>query len=284
MTIEQVDERSFARYELQTALMDGIFEDTKKIKNGHLYLRQIEKTYDHRGANGAVVKDAVHLKFRVPYMLNTQAESLLLAIVKLTGQGGLQIDPAQPSLLPYMMEPEEGAKTKEIGVAQTTEYALLKEAGMGTGRSGYDMMRLYLEQMSEIRIHYANKATGWRGSDWFLRHKRHEDGRLVVQLNWRLAGAVFGDYLFADIDLTERLSLKKGAAKTLHRWLSAHVWPGKSQHLLYTTLASHTWTAEATAKTAQKRIERLKKEILPELGRLHGWKIEIGAKGATISR
>lgn len=277
-------DKNYAKYELQTALLDGIFEPTKKVKDGHLRLRQIEAYYDyHDQKNKKVHEKAIYLRLRVPYLLNPQAESLLLAILKLATQEGLHIAPEQPYLTNFFMSPEEDAKFKDIAAAIVTERQLLKEAGMGTGKEDYRLARTYLEQMSEIRVHYENKVTRWRGGDWFMRYKAHEDGRIMLQLNWRLSGAVFGDYLHAEIDLHERHALKKDASKTLHRWLSAHIWKGKKNYLKYETLARHIWTEEPTPVAQRQRIKRLKSEILPELANLKGWTVELGKDGASIA-
>jgi hypothetical protein len=277
-------EKNFAKYELQTALLDGLFEPTRKIKDGHLRLREIETHHDYRDLEtGKVSPKAIYLKLRVPYFLGTGAESLFLAILKLIGEDRLAIDPLQPCL-PLLLRPEEGAMFKNAGAAITTEHHLMQEAGMSVGKNDYRLFRKYLDWMSMVHVYYENHATGWRGADWFLRYSTHEDGSLIVQVNWRLAGAAFSDYLHAEIDLSERHSLKKDATKTLHRWLSAHIWEGKSGYLRYETLSKHIWTEKASATAQRKRLERLRNEILPDLASLPNWTIAFGSDGVSIKR
>ncbi len=274
-----------AQYELQTALLDGLFESTRKVKDGALRLRQVDAHFDyHSNTDGKTYPQAIYLRLRVPYLLNPQAESVLLALLQLLGQDRQPVNPQETDVIPWLLEPEEAARVKDAGIVLTTEYELLQAAGMNKGGKSYKLLRLYLEQMAEIRVHYENHATRWRGSDWFLRHKVHEDGRLVVQINWRLAGAIFGSYLYAEIDLDERYALQKDASKTLHRWLSAHLWPGKSSFLKYDTLVRHVWSEPAAPKTQQKRQERLKRELLPDIGQLPGWTITLEKEGTTIAR
>jgi hypothetical protein len=136
--------------------------------------------------------------------------------------------------------------------------------------------------MSAITVNFKNSVTGWSGSDHFISYRAHEDGRLIIKLNWRIAGAIFGEYFYAEIDLNERKALKKDASKTLHRWLSAHVWKGNHADLYYTTLIDHTWTQPASANTQKWRLNTLKKELLPEIAELPCWTVKMGKEKVEI--
>jgi hypothetical protein len=186
-------------------------------------------------------------------------------------------------MLPLFDPPTGNAKIKDTVQTHCTKYELLKMAGMNTGKEGYKLLDFYLEQLSHIMVDWKNTVSGWSGSSWFLSHDKHEDGKLVIRLNWRLAGAVFSRYDYAKIDLNERHALKKDASKTLHRWLSAHLWAGRSEYITYEKLIGHIWTQEATSATQRKRLERLKQEILPELANLSNWTVETNHKGAHIT-
>jgi hypothetical protein len=186
-------------------------------------------------------------------------------------------------MLPTFDSPTGNAKTRDTVQTCCTKYELLKAAGMSTGKHDYQQLNFYLKQLSHIMIDWENTASGWSGSSWFLSHDKYKDGRLIIRLNWRLAGAVFSQYDYAKIDLNERYILVKDASKTLHRWLSAHLWAGKSEFIRYETLVKHIWTQEATKKTQQKRIERLRSEILTDLARLDKWTVEMGKDGAQIT-
>lgn len=276
-------EQSFALYELEHALLDGVFESKKDVKDAELHFRKIEGYYKWKHPEtGEVYDDAVYLKLLVPYTLNPQAESILLAIIKMSGTDGLRIDPDQP-MLPLFDPPTGNARIKDTVQTHCTKYELLKTAGMDTGNSNYKQLDFYLEQLSHIMVDWKNSVSGWSGSSWFLSHDKHDDGKLIIRLNWRLAGAVFGEYDYARIDLNERHTLKKDASKTLHRWLSAHLWEGRSEFIRYETLTKHIWTQEATKKTQQKRIERLRNEILTDIASLEGWTIEMAEEGARVS-
>ncbi len=279
--------REIAKYEQQHALLDGVFEPTRKVKDGDLHLRKVEGYFNYTDEKGKIHESAIYLRLHAPYSLNPQAETILLALIQLSSTeglySGLEVEPTQLSI-PAIFDTAEGnARRKLTALTTIRQYELLKVAGMSDGKDSYRLLKQYLEQMSEIRVHYENKATKWFGSDYFLRYHASEDGRLIVQLNWRLAGAVLGDYSYAKIDLCERRALQKDASKTLHRWLSAHLWAGQTELIKYDTLTKHTWTQKATKKTQQKRVERLKREILPEIAKLDKWTIEMGEKGAQIT-
>jgi hypothetical protein len=276
-------EQSFAIYELEYALLDGVFESRKDVKDAELHFRKIEGRYKWKHPEtGEVYNDAVHLELLVPHTLNPQAESILLAIIKMSGIDGLRIDPDQP-MLPLFDPPTGDARIKDTVQTNYTKYELLKMAGMTTGKHDYQQLDFYLKQLSHIMVDWENTVTGWSGSSWFLSHDKHNDGRLIIRLNWRLAGAVFGEYDYAKIDLHERHALGKDAAKTLHRWLSAHLWAGKAEYITYEKLISHIWTQEVTPAAQRKRLERLKNEVLPELADLQNWTVEMDTKGARIN-
>jgi hypothetical protein len=262
-----------------------VFEATRKIKDAELHLRKVvretrlawkdEKT-------GKRIEEPVTLTFFVPYALNPQAESILLAIIKMAGMEGLRIEPDQP-MLPLFNTTEGDAKQRATVTATTSQYRLLKAAGMGDDNKNYKLLDFYLEQMAKVTVKWENHATGWKGMSHLMDYATHEDGSLVVQLNWRIAGAMFGDYERAVIDLHERHSLDKDASKTLHRWLSAHLWAGNSEYITYKKLITHVWTQAASKNTQYWRIHTLKKEILPEIGKLDGWTVEMEPEGARIT-
>lgn len=276
--------KRFAKYELQTALLDGIFESSKRVACAEEKRRVIERKFDHveRDEHGKIIgekiKNAITLKLKVPYTLGTAAESLLLAILKIAGQDG------QTSLPGDLLLANENASTKNVQIAEMTMFHLLKEAGMTDGQKAYAQAKHYLQLMSEISVWYSNEITGWSGTSWFMAHETHKDGRLRIQLNWRLSGAIFGEYLHAIINLDERAALSKDPSKTLHRWLSAHIWPGRSGTFHYETLSRHIWSEEASGATTRKRVSRLKTEVLPEIASLAGWNILQEADSVTIAR
>ena len=276
-------EQSFALCEMQYALLSGVFESKKDVKDAELHFHKVTGCYKWRHPDtGTVYDNAVHLELLVPCTLNSQAESILLAIIKISGTDGQRIDSDQP-MLPSFDPPTGNAGMKGTVQILCTKYELLKTAGMDTGKANYLQLDFYLKQLSHIMVDWENTASGWSGSSWFLSHDKHEDGRLIIRLNWRLAGSVFSEYDYAKIDLNERYALKKDASKTLHRWLSAHLWSGKSEYISYGKLISHIWTREASGSTQRMRLNRLKQEILPELGKLPNWTIKLLGDGAHIT-
>jgi Replication protein C (RepC) len=277
-------ETSFALYDTHTALTDGLFEPTKKVKGAEYHFRPVVREVKIRWKDekGTQRENDVTLTFVIPMTLNTQAESILLAIVKLSGLDGLRIEPDQPCL-PIFDTAEQDARQKARVHTTCRKYQILKEAGMSDDTLNYKRLDFYLEALASIKIKWKNHNTGWYGTAHFMDYAANENGSLIIQLNWRLAGAMFGNYYYTVIDLNERNALGKDAAKTLHRWLSAHLWAGKSDYLLYDTLIGHIWTQEATASTKRWRLATLKNEVLPEISNLAGWTVKIDARGAQIT-
>src|SRR5436190_3505313 len=280
-------EQSFALCELEYALTDGIFEPTRKIKNAHLTLREVIRETRLTRKNdetGRIEEEAITLTFVVPSVLNALAESILLAIIKMSGMNGIRVEPDQPTL-PLFSTAEGGAKAKARVQTTCKQYQLLKEAGMSTGNHDYQQLDFYLKQMARVTIEWKNHTTGWRGACHLMEYITHEDGSLIIQLNWRLAGVVLGivGYDYAVIDLNERHSLEKDASKTLHRWLSAHLWGGNSEYITYKKLINHIWTQEATSNTRRWRLHNLKHEVLPEIAKLDKWAVEMRKDGALIT-
>ncbi len=146
-------DREYAKYELQHALLDGVFAPTRKVKDGELRLRKIEAYYDYPDPKtGVLHKRAIYLKLLVPYSLNPQAESILLAIIKQSGLHGirnkeLHIEPTQPTLpfrfdtgntaiAAFLFDIEDGgsAREKPVAIAVISPYQLLRDAGMSDSK------------------------------------------------------------------------------------------------------------------------------------------------------
>jgi hypothetical protein len=305
-------EKAMAKLELKTALLDGLFEtahtgpekrfnakegDQPAVLNknhpSRLHLKEIRGIYDYKdGATGEVFADAIVLRVKAPVLMGIQAETILLSLLHLAGKQEL-LSPITPLTIEAVNTVEQsqlpslatgGAKNKPKGEIKTTKSELLRIAAMGDGKRAYDLLDACLEQMSDMRVHYENKQTGWKGGDNFLRYLSHKDGRLNVEFNWRLSGVFLGEYYYANIDLNERNFLKRDNTKTLHRWLSGHIWEGKSRTLKYSSLAAHVWTTETTELAQKKREQRVRLDLLKEINELDCWSVEFLKDTAKITR
>jgi len=277
-------EPDFARYEMQHALTN-IFEPRRRVKDARFHFHEVVRETRLTGVNketGQKIEERVTLTFLVPYSLNPQAESILLAIVKLAGMDGLRIEPDQP-MLPLFNATEGDARQKSTVKTTCTKHKILKIAGIGVDNKNYKLLDFYLDQLATVTVKWENHADGWKGRSHLMDYATNEDGSLIVQLNWRLAGVMLGSYQYAMIDLNERRALAKDPSKTLHRWLSAHLWAGKAEYITYEKLIGHIWTQEASGSTQRMRLNRLKHEILPELNELPQWTVEMGKDRARIS-
>jgi len=285
--VREVSNR-WIRYELQMALLDGVFLSQKKMVQAatDLQLRCIESCYDWHDENHTYA-NAIHLRIQAPCGLGVEAETILFAILYLIEQQGSPLFSGVQSGTDCLLQPTSHARQKTMGSVQTTRYTLLNVAGMGDSRQAYQQLDRYLQLLSQVRISHYNTITGWQGSDWLLQHQRLSPAdHFLIQINWRLTGSIFGPYLYAFVNLDERDHLHTNGAKTLHRWLSAHVWPGKTRQVLLPTLVSHVWPNEAkTASADRVRRHRMRGEILPDLNQLATWSVALGTKDrVTITR
>jgi hypothetical protein len=311
-------ERAMAQLEMRTALLNGLFETTHKVyvnpnakdynplaneksavldKDNpvRLQLREFIVKHDYTDEKTNVVyPDAITLRIKAPALMGIKAETVLLSVLHLAGKNdliklaGLPWDPenadeSNPEKA-LMLGAEGEAKKMRTPPVVTTMSELLRTAAMGHGSNDYKLLDAYLEQMSDIRVYYHNSITGWKGGSAFLTYSLHESGCLKVALNWRLTGAILKEYMYAKIDLNERHALSKDNCKTLHRWLSAHVWEGRATSLKYSTLASHVWTDVTTTLAQKKREQRIKAELLVEINKLDHWSIEFLKDRAVITR
>lgn len=284
MTVK-TETSQWTRYELQIALLDGLFQTQKKTAHAELKLRQIDSYYDWHYQDKLYPK-AIHLQLRAPYSLGVEEETVLLSLLYLAEQSGEFQPVTKLDDVPLLLEPDGMAQDKSVGVVWTTRYALLKIDHMDDSRYNYQRLNQYLKQLSQIWVYYHNSVSHWEGSDWFLRYRFNpQTDRLLVQINWRLAGAVFGPYLTAYVSLDERHQLKTQGGKTLHRWLSAHVWPGKTRTLRYETLLRHIWPENTTTSGTQRiRLHRLKTIIIPDLSKLSHWNLTTLSTKVSVSR
>ncbi len=276
----------WANYELQTALLDDLFQSQRRqsISTTKRTFHEITALYDYR-YDGGIVPNGLQIQVTAPEGLGVGAESILLAVLYLFKHHGSAGSTGTSKML---MKPAGIAEDYPIGTLETTRYAVLKAAGMGDDQASYQRLQRILRDLGKITLTFRNLVTGEEGNDFLVRWDTQKStNRLLVQINWRLAGAVFGTYLRAMVDLDERNSLPSDPSKTLHRWLSAHLWPGKSEHILYPTLIKHMWPEEdqdMSSSTYRMRIHRLKNKIIPEIQTLSGWRITTSATGILIQR
>lgn len=283
-------ERNFALYELNHALTDGLFEPVQRTKDAKFHYREAVRELERKYTDwkGKEIVEPITLTFWYPSTLNTQAESILLAILKIAGLQGLKVEPDQLMLPLFAGIDDTGqAKERPSAKATCTMYELLRVAGMGNDNKSYTQLKFYIDELSKTSVKWRNHTTKWEGRWNLLGYAVNDDGSLVIQVNWRLALGVLGNAYYAEIDLDERHALGKDAAKTLHRWLSAHLRRqvgSRQEYIEYRTLIKHIWNEEASGSTQRMRLNRLKHEILPQINGLAGWVVEMKPEGAIITR
>lgn len=282
----------WTRYELQIALMDRLFSRTHRIRSAssrssrELTFREESGIYDWRD-NDIVVPHAVKITVTAPMALDVACESVLLAILHLARQHGQSVRWKDLPSSQQWLKPSGLAADEPISVVRTSQYAVLKLAGFTDGAKSYRRLKEILMLLGKTILTYENLVTHKTGNDLLLQWELDaQNDQLLVQLNWRLTGALFGPYLYALVDLEERRQLSSDAAKVLHRWLSAHLWPGKQEWIREDTILRHVWSDDAVEEaTWRTRRYRLHEDILPQLRRLEPtWNIRPKNQGWFIRR
>lgn len=223
------------------------------------------------------------LRFGGNRRLTIQDETVLLAILNLMGQDGLFLAPDITEFHDVRKMERQQAAANKVGVATQTRWKLLALCGLPDSQQGYAQLERSLERLSSVVVHYRNEATKWRGSDWFLSYMASEDGHLNIQVNWRLAGAVFGDYHYVSLDMHERLALSTDYAKKLHVVLSRQVWHGQTVKFRLDTLVNHVWQdGDVTPGTIRNRRSDIKKGLI-EIGGFEAWSIAFAGRGDDSS-
>lgn len=279
-----------ARLDLRFCLLDGMFSPQKREAGQDLRVRKVACEFDHfdKGAAGSELEggsagvrtiNAVRLSLTIPATLGVRAETLLLAILHLMEMRGNKMPPEDCSTDGALTLRQEGAaKSETIGRFSTTEWELLKISGMDDSAKSYAALRKDLLDLSRIHIHFKNTVTRFEGASSLLAYAILPDpdqsttDRVVIDINWRMAGAIFGRYLYARINLADRHKLTTEAAKVLHRWLSGHIWKGKRSELNLETLAQHVWSDTVDKNAQRLRYLRLRRALC-EIAGLEGWKI-----------
>lgn len=261
----------FSKYETKTALTDDLFVSLPRHKINKLDAWEIRKDIGD-----------LHLRFEGTRRLTVQDETVLLAVLGLLGQSGTRVLPGEAGPFQNQSIDMLKAKSMMVGLVRATRWKLLELCGLTDTGPNYQQLMASLNRLSTVSVFYRNQGTKWEGRDWFMGFDAAETGELLIKVNWRLAGAVFGDYHFISLDMTERLKLSSDSAKKLHVVLSRHVWHGRRETFKLDTLIGHVWSdKDVTEKTTEKRRAVLKR-ALEEIGEFRSWRIVISGRGAGI--
>ena len=271
----RADSSSFAKID-PAHILDGLFVPRRK---------EGESLF---GVEGKFKNGIVSFK---GVQLSVTHQSVLLAIAARTGRQqkneGLIVNGSRDDLLARQMSllrTTGPAADQDISRVECSAYALLKDAGMGSGKSDYMALKNLLHEMSTVvlRRDYEGKS----GTSHLLSYQSLDD-HLMVSLNWRMTDAIFGGQNI-QVSLHERQELTGPVAKILHTWLSAYINKGASlmagRGASVDTLVNHVYGKRPCKSGAKRRRKQYVVAALKEINNLEGWGVQIENNRANIRR
>jgi len=267
--LDPIMPKKSSRYETKIAYTDELFSLIPKHLIGKLDGWEVVKE----------VNDII-LTFGGNRRLTIQDETVMLAVLMLMGKDGLFVIPNQSDMFPEKMEMIEAeAKAKNIGIVIESRWKLLKLCNLNDTGQNFEALKKNLDRLSSTTIHYKNKNSKWEGRSWFMTYHVTDDGRLYISVNWRLAGAIYGEYHYITLDMDERTKLSSDYAKKLHVILSRMVWHGKTERYKVDTLIKHIWPdANVTPSVLKERRTKIR-GALESIGELGAWRIGLTGRG-----
>ena len=220
--------------------------------------------------------------------LGAMHQSVLLAICARTGRNGLLIEGSSSDLMAQQLWLElatnKDTADQPRSLVRASAYSILTDAGIDTSEKGYDQLINALRDLTTLSIFRSVGKVG--GASNLLSFSNNEE-KLAVSLNWRLAGAIFGNQNI-QVSLHERLKLSSPQARILHAWLSAHVrkhgslMAGKGASL--DALLPHVWGDSKASKQTQSNRRAKLKNAIAEIDELDTWELLMDGKRVYVSR
>ena len=157
--------------------------------------------------------------------------------------------------------------------------------GKSVGGQVTESRRQSLMRLCEVtvweRVESTRKVRSCRLVSWLL----GDDQRVHVALNHRLAAALLAPS-YAQVLMSERLSLPSQTAMLVHAFLSTCLGVGKTMAIGHETLVARLWplgSGLTPASTQRRRLSDVR-AALRSIGRLQRWRVELGATVATVTR
>lgn len=249
-------------------LLDGLFTPTA-YKDQTLF--QVEADYDDK-----------HIRFEGPQLSATH-QSVLLAIVaraaRQPGKGESIIashsDGKHAKLLD-LLNPTGVACNQPITILKCAPYALLSDAGMGTGGKDYKLLLRLLTKISSVTMH---RVEGRRAISSRLISFQADSDQLIIALNWRLSSSINGEQN-SPVSLKERRALGKDpVAKILHAWFCGYTRLGKrmgfENGVKIDTLIRHVWGKRPFSEAVSKKRRVAIKRAVNKINELPGWEAHL---------
>jgi hypothetical protein len=157
---------------------------------------------------------------------------------------------------------------------ETNWHSLNRLYGDQTGGSATATRRVQLKRLCEVVVWERNNVLNTERQSFLLVMLTSDDNRIHLALNASLAAAILEDG-YAQISLSERLSLHQDLAKTVHAFLSTTISPGSGLPIGVETLVDRFWPYSDSVVPAKTHVSRCRsvREALRGIDRLQLWTV-----------
>jgi hypothetical protein len=186
--------------------------------------------------------------------------SVLLSILSLSLQqegGVLQAGRNAPAGLVTDTRHENTAMDAMTFQLCTTQAAICRGAGVGTGGSGWAAVKDSLERLATLVV--AGEAPGCKryAVTHLIQHGYAEDGKVRITLSMRLTRALLGEGSYAAVQMPKYRQLATPTGRILFTWFASW-YGGSSGHraIGMDTLEMHAYGNNATARSTRCRRQK----------------------------
>ncbi len=239
-------------------------------------------------------KEGPALRFSAREALGIPEQTLLLVLVELAQEQFATH--AEAVVLSARTENEFGKRlwsslnrnnieaTGETVCVVTTWYELSRRCNSKLGGSGHNQRKAELRRLCEVIVwecHQDKKNTTGQSTlvSWIVGNDDH----VHLALNCRVASAILGQP-YAQISLSERLSLKRDVSMAVHAFLSTTLRQGHHLKIGVDKLMNRLWPddAERSPTSTQRRRSLDVRAGLNELDQLEGWTVTWERSGMAV--
>ncbi|MCA0406030.1 MAG: hypothetical protein LCH39_07765 [Proteobacteria bacterium] len=246
------------------------------------HIKRFTRTFVHEGG------EEKHLNYEVsvPEHVMVMHETLLLAILRMaqTQDRGSLYERAST----FLEEVEGEAIRRDVAFVETSANELLDMCGVAANKVAYDRLEQNLDDLSKVHVKLWNEDTKAASSLIGYRWDRKNKEKIRIHVCWRLAAAlVVGagkTQDFAMIQLDDRITLPTDVARSLHRFLSAHIRPGNRQRYELETLVGKCWREKAGSPSTTRWREGEVRKAVDAIDKLQEWKITRDGRWIEVER
>lgn len=210
---------------------------------------------------------------------------VLQGIVAMAGPDGILLSPEPIAELPRALRKSLDTRHEAVSMngllVRSSLRGFLHEIGLSGGAKNMENLKASLTRISNVNA-VVSSDRGTKLASFNLLSfalDTHDDGRLAVALNPRLAAAVLGDRPYCRIVMSEVRAIQSDLLRLIHCRLCGFIDPGKSHRVSLDKLVSYAWPVDScSAATRRKQASRVRRSM-EEMASLPGWRVEEYAKG-----